>query len=130
MKIPKSAKRDFEFLVNSELHGIGVGVGCETPMVEDGFSALECWVSKDTYGKNIPCKESELLDLAISGKASWNLQIREWATDLVDCLLKVYELREYTNNYPKWVFKASINQAHKIAIEKMGFIPKYLKQDV
>jgi len=129
LKIPQSAKRDFEFLVNSDLHGIGVGVGCETTRDPAGYTALEAWVMLDTHGKKVPCREPEKLDAAISGKASWNLQIQQWATDLADgCLLSISELSTYCEKSPPWVLKATINQAQRIAIQTVGFIPTFLKQ--
>lgn len=128
MKIPKSAQRDFKFLVEADLHGIGVGIGCETPMDNNGVSAMEAWFMLDTYGKRVPCREPHELDAAISGKASWNLQIKEWATDLADgLLLKMGELSEYTQGCPPWVFKATVNQAQRIALQTVGFIPNFLK---
>jgi hypothetical protein len=128
MKIPKSADKDFKFLVKSHLHDLGVGVGCDTPMDSEGVSAIEAWFMLDTHGKTVPCREPKKLDLAISGKASWNLQIKQWATDLSEgCILRMDELVEYTEECPKWVLKAVVNQAKQIARQTIGFVPTYIE---
>jgi hypothetical protein len=133
IKIPRSARRDFEFLAHSDLHGIGVGVGRETPYAPEGYSAIEAWVMRDTHGQVIPCREPALLDLAVSGKASWNLQIKQWAEDMFSdqfggLPLTISELREYTHSAPEWVFMATLSQAQQKAKRLIGYIPKFLQQ--
>ena len=126
-KPSKKVIRDFNFLVHSDLHSIGISLGCESDYDPNGASALDAWFSLDSLGRTIPCREPELHDLAISGKASWNLQIAEWANDLADgMLLTIRELNEYTNGHPAWIKKSAIKQARAIVLKNIGFIPSFL----
>jgi hypothetical protein len=121
IKISNKNKENFLFLTTTHLHGIGVGVGCETQLNTDGYTALEAWVYLDTHGKKVECKEPELLDLAISGKASWNLQIKQWAEDLAEGLLiQEPEIEEYCKDYPSWIKKSTINQSKQIIKKQNG----------
>lgn len=127
-KISDHARRDFEFLRDTDLHGIGVSIGCETPLTPDGYTALECWYAKDTHGETLPCREPAELDKAIRGKASWNLQIKQWAEDIADgMLLQQSELVDYCAGLPEWVFDATMNQASKLCREKLGWIPRFAR---
>ena len=132
IKISSAARRDFDFLVHADLHGIGVGVGCETAYDPEGYLAIESWVARDTHGQKLPCREPQILDASISGKASWNLQIQQWAEDMYSeefggLQLTVAELREYTTDAPPWVFAATVAQAQRKAIRLIGFIPLFLR---
>lgn len=129
MRIKPTAKaaRDFEFLLATDLDMIGNQVGVAAQSDPDGHSALECWYARDTHGATLPCREPDKLSKAERAKASWNLQVKLWSEDLADgCILRMDELREYCAGLPDWVLRATVQQARKIAVAKIGFAPSYL----
>ena len=126
MKISKRARRDFDFYLNHALDTIGDEPITNVEYSDGGKSALECFYSRDTYGRTLSCREPELYKKILQSKASWNLQIKQWAEDIADgILLQQPELNEYTYTYPKWVFEATLNQATKLAKKKIGFAPRF-----
>jgi len=126
MKISEKARQDFEFYKDTELKTLGVSLGCETELDINGHSALKCFVAKDTHGKILPCSEPEELDSTLKGKASWNLQIKQWATDISEGLMLTQnELHEYCSNLPKWVFPSVVKQAESLSIKSIGFSPRF-----
>ena len=98
------------------------------PSSEKEYSALDCWFTMDSKGQHKRCYESDLLDRVLQAKASWNLQIKMWAETIVEGTLFVDELKEYCEDYPEWIFKATINQASKMVYQKIGFVPTFLEQ--
>lgn len=84
-------------------------------------------------GYKIPTREWELVKRAQEGKMSVNLQIKMWAETMWDnrlgCLLFPDELKTYCEGMPKWVFKATIEQAQKNHFKEHGFIPTFLKTE-
>lgn len=129
-KITDKAKSEFDFYQNSKLDMIGHSVGVESISVPDGCSALECWWAKDTHGKILACREADLLSKVIRSKKSVNLQIKLWAEDMADgMILTQSELVEYVHGWPSWVMTAVIEQAGKIALEKIGFIPRFARAE-
>jgi hypothetical protein len=116
--------RDFEFYLKTPLDMVGNSVGVETPNDPNGYSALECWWSKDTHGKTLPCREIEKLQKVQRGKASWNLQIKIWAEDVANCLLFQSELVEYCHKLPAWIFEATMAQAQLIMLRRLVGDPR------
>lgn len=130
MKITERAKVEFEFYRDTPLDMIGHGIGCDSPHDAGGFTALECWFAKDTHGKTLPCREPELLAKVNRGKGSVNLQVKLWAEDVADgLLLRQSELAEYVHGWPKWVLRAVMEQAGKIATETVGFAPRFARAE-
>ena len=122
--ISQRARSEFEFYRDTPLDMIGH----ELAPTDDpkGFSALECWWSLDTHGQELPCREPELLAKVLRGKQSVNLQVKLWAEDIADgMLLRQEELREYTLGWPAWVFSATLAQARKLLLERVGFVPGF-----
>lgn len=130
LKITDRAKADFAFYRDTPLGMVGVGIGCATTLAPSGFSAMECWFAKDTHGKTLPCREPELLDKVLRGKASVNLQVKLWAEDVADgMLLRQAELVEYVHGWPEWVLRAVMAQAGKIATRIVGFAPRFARAE-
>lgn len=128
MKISARAKDEFEFYLHTDLDMIGHTR--EVTHSADGQSALECWWLRDTHGKNAPCREPEVLAKAIRGKESINLQVKLWAEDIADgMLLRQRELLEYTRGWPEWIFRAVMNQAAKITMNTVGFVPRFARAE-
>ena len=129
MRISSRAKSEFLFYQGLELDMIGHIVGCKSVQYDEkGASALEAWWSIDTHGKEIPCREIELLEKVIRSKQSINLQIKLWAEDIADGLiLRQSELIEYTHNWPNWVIRATMEQAKKLTKERLGFSPRFAR---
>lgn len=131
--ISSKAKAEFEFYFSSELDMIGHSVGVELwpfPSVDDGHSALECWWAKDTWGKMLPCREPNVLAKVLRSKQSVNLQVKLWAEDVADgILLRQQELAVYTHGWPKWVFRAVLEQAGKITTKLVGFVPRFARAE-
>lgn len=108
---------------------IGHSVGVQDMSDPAGVTPLEAWYALDTHGKVLPCNDTATLNKVIRSKASINLQVKLWAEDLADCaLLSREEVITYTNNYPKWVRKAVFQQAGKILMKTVGFIPSFAKE--
>lgn len=127
MKIPEPVIADFEFLRATPLDAIGATVGVDLKSDPRGFSALECWFQFDTHGKWAPCREIETLEKALRSKRTWNLQAKMWAEDIADAILYQEELVEYCHGLPDWIFKAVMAQAGKIAKERVGFVPRFIR---
>lgn len=132
IKVNRNQRRDFEFLLNSELDGLSDLESLKTkPADPNGYSAIECWVAQDTYGKkDLPCSEPDTLQVVVEKKKAWNLQIRMWSESVVEGTFLVMELDDM--HLPKWIKKAVINQSKKLLSEKYGidcssmkFDPKY-----
>ncbi len=121
---------DFQFFESSDLGVIGADDAqaqlIRAAAAQDGATAESAWKALDGQGRIIPCREPERLIKAMRSKKSWNLQVREWATDLADgMLLSVAELAEYTAGAPEWIFRATINQAQRLAFQRVGYVPTY-----
>ena len=128
MKIKKRARADFEFLVRSDLNMIGAEIGTVHTSDPDGHSALECWVAFDSRGVVLPCREPKILAKVRQSKASWNLQVKLWAEDLADgMLLTLAELRDYCAELPAWIFDATVAQARRLILSRIGFVPSFLQ---
>lgn len=131
MKIPQSAIAEFEFYKNSNLDMIGNLVGVSDPRANpNGKTALECWFLRDTHGKTEPCREIEMLQKVERSKQSLNLQVKLWAEDIanpVGLLLTREELAGYCKKLPPWVFRATMQQAGKLLMDRIGFIPSFAK---
>lgn len=130
MKITDRIKAEFEFYRDTPLDMIGQQVGVDVVPDPSGHSALECWMAKDTHGKDLPCREPEVLLKAFRGKKSVNLQVKLWAEDVADGLmLRQPELAEYTTSWPEWVFRATMEQAGRIAERMVGFVPRFARAE-
>ncbi len=129
MKISSNAKRDFDFLYHTKLDMIGKNSFNHPIDLINGVSALESWYVYESVGKVLATCEPEKLDKVLRSKASVNLQIRMWSEAMCDPLvLSVEELRTYCKEFPGWVFKATVNQARKLILKQIGFIPSFLHE--
>jgi len=108
---------------------VTVEIQLKTSYDSNGAQALSCWYALDTHGKKMPCREPELLDKALSGKASWNLQIKMWAETVAEGLLFQEELFEYCYGLPRWITRATLNQSQKIFKEKYGWTPRFCRDE-
>jgi hypothetical protein len=70
---------------------------------KDGVSAKEAFYSIESFGKNIPTYESELLNRLLMCKAGVNFNIKYWAEGVAEGL---FTLNELTDGYQVWVKKA------------------------
>ena len=82
MKISKQAKERFDYFSKCEdakrLPAIAYSEG--------GYSALECFHSHETYGKELPCREPELLSRALNGKEWHGLTVTNCAEDYLSLI--------------------------------------------
>jgi hypothetical protein len=94
MNYSENFNRDYEFyLKNIDNFKF---CGTHTPKFkavfdEKGNSAKEVFYNIDTYGKNIPTNEPELLDDLLLCKASVNFQIKQWAEARAEGTLSLSE---------------------------------------
>lgn len=94
------------------------------PLDPLGYSAAECFHSSETYGKQMPCREPELLTRAINGKKWHGVSVTHCAEDYIDRILFARELKE---NYPEWVRQDILGRARKLALDRVGYVPTFVK---
>lgn len=134
-------ERDYSFYLNNIQHFTFCGTMIpkfKAISEATGKTAKDVFYSIDSNGKNIPCREPELLDNLLLCKASVNFHIKQWAEGRVDGTLPYYELNGdgnslewemdddgnvvpvYDNSlskkygFPEWVIKAI--EAQKIKL--------------
>lgn len=93
----------------------------------DGVSAQQAFEAFDTHGKVLPCGEPELLQAVLNAKEWLNLTVRMWCEDCCDCLIQVDEVRSWCEEMPRWVWAAFSQQLPKLAFERIGFVPRFLR---
>lgn len=95
----------------------------------EGYSPIECFVYFDTHGEELPCDDVEKYNLILHGKEMINLQIKMWVdtTYEIPITLMPNEVREYTKDYPSWVYESYIRQLSKLYKTKIGFVPSFVK---
>lgn len=76
----------------------------------NGYSPLECFTVLDCTNETLPCTDPETLDKAIHGKRNINLQIKMWVEGVLEGTTFVFEVKEWTELYPEWVFKSFLRQ--------------------
>jgi len=94
------------------------------PLVENGYTAAECFHAHETFGKSIPCREPELLTRAINGKEWHGVNVTNWAEDYVGRILFSAEIR---SKFPEWVQRDIFGRAGQIAMQQLGFVPTFVK---
>jgi hypothetical protein len=93
------------------------------PLASDGHSAAECFHARETYGKNIPCREPELLSRALNGKAWSGLTTTMVAEDFLAGMVSAQEI--YTQ-YPPFISKEIFTRCKQLALVSLGFIPSFV----
>lgn len=131
IKPTPAAIADFNFYVKCPLDMIGKEITIKSPTTEEemhrSIDALSCFYALDTFGKEYPCHEPELLAKALRTKKSVNLQIKMWAESFNDWTLQQEELLEYLVGWPSWVFEAVLNQAGKLLTQSQGYCPRWAR---
>jgi len=95
----------------------------QTSMVEDGYSAMECFHALESTGSKLPCREPELLDRALNGKEQHGMTVTMVAEDYLDRLIFCSEIE---TNYPNWVANEMYARAEQLAPQRIGFIPTFV----
>ena len=95
----------------------------EIQLNPDGQTAAECFHAHETYGKDLPCKEPELLSRALNGKEWHGLTVTMCAQDYIDRLLFAGDIKA---NYPEWVQRDIFGRAAQLAAKQIGFIPTFV----
>jgi hypothetical protein len=95
-----------------------------TPLDSDGFTALECFHHRETFGETLPCREPVLLDRAINGKEQHGLNVTHLAEDYVGRILFASEIKK---NYPEWVQRDVLGRATQIAVQLLGYVPTFVR---
>lgn len=92
-------------------------------MEADGHSAEVCFHVRESYGKDLPCKEPELLSRALNGKEWHGLTVTMVAEDYVGRIVFASDLKKY----PDWIRKDILGRAKQIAVKIVGFVPKFVE---
>jgi hypothetical protein len=94
----------------------------------NGYNPMECFVHFDSHGKNLPCNDILKLKQIQHGKEMVNLQIKMWVESTLEFpfMLMPDEVKEFTEDYPSWVYESYIRQLKKLFIIKQGFVPSFL----
>ena len=93
------------------------------PLVPDGHSAAECFHARETYGKDIPCHEPELLSRALNGKAWSGLTTTMVAEDFLAGMVSAEEIR---TQYPPVISKEIVTRSKQLALISPGFVPSFV----
>ncbi len=120
IKVTHRGKEKFKWYLSlspiNQLHTI--------PEDRKGYDALSCFCHKESTGEILPCCESQILANVLWGKKVHGISISNIAKDFaIDRLIFSKEIKE---NYPKWVANEVFNQAKKISLEQLGFIPTFV----
>ena len=115
MKVSRKVRHNFELylLVYERMQVMGV----EQEVIEehkDGYSAIEAFAFKDSHGKNVPCKEPDLLKDVLCAKGYLNLHIKMWAEGVAEYLFLIEEFQSDYPWLPDWVWEAVKRQSIKI----------------
>mgnify|MGYP006908316755 CR=1 FL=1 len=110
MKPSKKVQRKFNDYIKIHDLGINFDAGNTNYPEEDpnGISAVEAFFQLETFGKQLPTKEPQLLYKALKGKAAFNLQVDMWSQDWT--LTK----QEFDSiQLPKWCWNTLLKQLIK-----------------
>jgi hypothetical protein len=126
VRITESHRRDFELY--EKFSNMTPMWPHREPNDPDGLTPLECFVLLDSQGKGSPCNDTLKLRQVQHGKQMVNLQIKMWVeTTMEDPLqLMPFEVREWTREYPDWVFKSYIKRLERLMLEKNGYVPAFV----
>lgn len=97
----------------------------------NGYSPIQCYVLVDSHGERSgphPCTNYDTLNRVLNGKKGVNLQITMWIEGVMDGTTFVEEIKEWTKEYPKWVFESFIRQLSKVYFQKHGWIPTFIRK--
>lgn len=97
---------------------------------EVGYTPIQCYVLTDSHGDRDgphPCIDYDTLDRVMRGKENINLQIKMWVEGVIEGTSFPTEIKEWTKDYPEWVFKSFLNQLHKEVTKKIGFVPTFMR---
>ena len=95
----------------------------EIPPVAGGYSASECFHAHETHGVMLPCKEPVMLARALNGKEWHGVTVTNCAQDYLNRLLFANEIKA---NYPDWVGRDILGRAAQLALEQIGFVPRFV----
>ena len=122
-KYSSNFERDYSFyLLNKDIFNFcGTLIPKQSAISdENGKTAKEVFYSIDSQGKNIPCKEPELLNELLLCKGGVNFQIKLWAEGRADGTLPSIEFEEIMTEFscPDWVWDAVERQKEKLYKQK------------
>ena len=89
----------------------------------DGHTALEAFHALESWGEKLPTCEPEALSRALNGKAQHGMTVRMMAESYVERTLFGEEL----DALPGWVRSDVLNTAAKVAQEKLGHVPTFVR---
>jgi hypothetical protein len=115
-RLPRRFERDFLFYTQNRHKFSFCGIHIQVQEDPQGVSAKEAFYALDTHGRQLPCREPNLLKEIITCKKSINLHIRSWAEGWTDVCepLDTY-LSEFTNP-PEWIERALGEQVVKVIV--------------
>lgn len=81
---------------------------------ENGLDPKTCFYLYDTFGKKVlghfKSNDSRETQRLIWGKQLVNMTIKMWVDSMREGCLTWFEVREYTQDMPDWVYKSIENQ--------------------
>lgn len=89
----------------------------------DGHTALEAFHALESWGEKLPTCEPEALSRALNGKAQHGMTVRMLAESYVERTLFASDL----DDLPAWVRSDVLNTAAKVAQEKLGWVPTFVR---
>jgi hypothetical protein len=122
MKYSKEFERDYNFYLSNidNFTVCGTKLKYEAIPDENGKTAKETFFYIDSSGKNLPCREPDLLNQLLLCKASVNFMIKQWADGVWQNIWFPSDIQEVMECYhcPEWVKIAIENQYQKLLREK------------
>ncbi len=96
----------------------------------DGYTPIQCFVLIDSHGERngpYPCTDHNTLNRVLNGKKGVNLQIAMWVEGVMDGTTFPKEVKDWTKDYPEWVFESFIRKLCKVYFQKHGWIPTFIR---
>lgn len=97
-------------------------------MVADGKTAIECFHIFESTGELPACREPELLERYLKGKEWHGVTVQTVAEDFA--ISRIAFSKEINANYPPWVADEIFQQAKKIALNKIGYMPTFVEESM
>jgi hypothetical protein len=93
----------------------------------DGVDAKTAFWNYDSKGVVVQTTEPDIAAAVVACKGRLvQVTCLMWAQDLVAGIVMADEIMEWSSSMPKWVCDNAFQTAKKIAVESIGFVPRFV----